>query len=236
MQKNVDLYLSLMVISFINLRENSQNYFFYLIPDCASAASSSNFVTDFATYTSRVAQVKLPDYWYWTYHRYQKTIFCTCTGVLPDGAPIMQAVKILNSQEVAYYLNSQIIVPIGLDRRFTCFEDISKLIIHFDRLTSCSGIDPSLQEVEVPALLAGIQNKCRLKVQARVAGMLDMEIFRSKNCSILAVGRRNLMCAVQSIQKLPAEEAEKLAKTHRYNYKRNHKRTLSNKAKGKAKI
>jgi hypothetical protein len=186
--------LSQTVISIINLRVNSQNddSYFYFVSEWNSAPSS-NFVTNFATYTSLVAMVKLPEYWTWVYNKSKKTIYCTCVASeeLPDGTPIMKAVKILNSQEVAYYLNSRIIVPSGLHRTFTSFEDISKLIIDFDRKTSCNGIDPSLQEVEVPAQFAGIQNQCRLKVQARVAGVIESGIFRSKNCLIVAGKRRS---------------------------------------------
>ena len=146
---------------------------------------------NFATYKTLVAMVKLPECWLWSYDRSQKTICCINTKFLPDGTSVMKAVTMHDSQEVSYYLNGHKIGPIGLGRSFTNFEDISRLIFNFDRKKFCNGVDSSLQDVGIPAGVAGIQNECRLKVSARFAGMLDSGVFRSKNCSILTERKKS---------------------------------------------
>lgn len=131
-----------------------------------------------------VAHTRLSECWVWSYNSKKQTICCTFPNILPDGSAIIKVVKILKSQKVAYLLNGRVIPPIGLVSGFKSIEEISLLITEFDRKTSCVGIDSGLQEVKVSARFAGIEST-RVKVPARLSGVIADGIFRSKNCLTL---------------------------------------------------
>lgn len=118
-----------------------------------------------------LALVKVPECWVWSYNSKQKTICCTFPNILPDASAIIKVVNTMNSQQVSYNLNGRVVSPIGLERKYTSMEDISKLIVEFDRKRLFGGVDPSLQDVKVSARFAGIES-CRLKVPARLSGVI----------------------------------------------------------------
>ena len=145
---------------------------------------SSAFEANFATYQSLALLVKLPGHgWMWSFdNTVRPTIFCTNVNILPNGKMLVRSLQVLKAQTVEYYFNGKQIPSNDLARSFSSIEELSELVVAFERKTPCVGIaDPKLHNV---------------KMSSRLSCVWDIDgALRSTKCSSVA-GKVNLcgMC------------------------------------------
>jgi hypothetical protein len=118
------------------------------MPPIATAASTSFFETNFATYQSLAQLTKLPNFghgWMWSFNESNQTICCTNPNFLPFGKMLVRTVQVLASQKVLYYFNGKKISSRDLEINFSSIEDLSRLWIK----KICTGIsDRTLHTVD----------------------------------------------------------------------------------------